>query len=200
MFVPEGVPGIHLQHQAESRVFRSPRSVPLSVQVIVPVPPTAGTVPQVHPAGGVIDWKVRVRRRVFRKRHPGCRHRRTVIRDALRVSNVASRRHRSGGRRIGHDQIRLRREGHHVGRSRVLFVEFGSVVDELSVAVSFIAVPAAVPAFTVSTTGKLAVAPGAKLGSVQMMVPAAPTAGVEHVHPAGTGVARRMSYWAAWFR
>ena len=24
---------------------------------MVPVPPTAGTVPQVHPAGGVIDWK-----------------------------------------------------------------------------------------------------------------------------------------------
>src|SRR5438093_13635725 len=28
------------------------------VQVIVPVPPTTGTVPQVHPAGGVIDWNV----------------------------------------------------------------------------------------------------------------------------------------------
>ncbi len=28
------------------------------VQVIVPVPPTAGTVPHVHPAGGVIDWNV----------------------------------------------------------------------------------------------------------------------------------------------
>jgi hypothetical protein len=28
------------------------------VQVIVPVPPTAGTVPQVHPAGGAIDWNV----------------------------------------------------------------------------------------------------------------------------------------------
>src|SRR5215467_3993079 len=29
-----------------------------SVHVIVPVPPTGGSVPQVHPAGGVIDWNV----------------------------------------------------------------------------------------------------------------------------------------------
>src|SRR5271170_392739 len=28
-----------------------------SVQLMAPVPPTAGTVPQVHPAGGVIDSK-----------------------------------------------------------------------------------------------------------------------------------------------
>jgi hypothetical protein len=31
--------------------------VPLSVQVMVPVPPTGGRVPQVQPAGGIIDWK-----------------------------------------------------------------------------------------------------------------------------------------------
>jgi hypothetical protein len=67
----------------------------------------------------------------------------------------------------------------------LLFAAFGSVVDEPIVAVSFTAVPAAVLPATATTTGKLAV-PGAKLGFVQLMVPAAPTAGVEHVHPLGT--------------
>ena len=32
--------------------------VPLSVQMMVPVPPIGGTVPQVQPAGGVMDWKL----------------------------------------------------------------------------------------------------------------------------------------------
>ena len=66
----------------------------------------------------------------------------------------------------------------------LLFAAFGSVVDELIVAVSLIAVPAAVPAVTLTTTGKLAV-PGAKLGFVQVIVPALPTAGVVQDHPAG---------------
>jgi hypothetical protein len=69
----------------------------------------------------------------------------------------------------------------------LLFVEFGSLVDELIVAVSLIAVPATVPAVTFSTTGKLAV-PGAKLGFVHVMVPALPTVGSMHDHPPGTGV------------
>lgn len=66
----------------------------------------------------------------------------------------------------------------------VLLARLGSVVDELTVAVSLIAVPAAVPAFTFTATVKLAV-PGAKLGSVQVMVPVAPTAGLVHDHPTG---------------
>ena len=59
MFVPDGAHRIHLQHRLKVAVFADPiPRVPLSVQVIVPVPPAAGSVPQVHPAGGVIDWKV----------------------------------------------------------------------------------------------------------------------------------------------
>ena len=66
----------------------------------------------------------------------------------------------------------------------LLLAGLGSVVDELAVAVSFIAVPAAVPAFTVTTTVKLAV-PGAKLGLVQVIRPVPPTDGVVHDQPAG---------------
>jgi hypothetical protein len=69
----------------------------------------------------------------------------------------------------------------------VLFAEFESVTDELTVAVSLITVPAAVPAVTFTTTGKLAV-PGAKLGFVQLMTPALPTAGSVQDHPLGSGV------------
>jgi hypothetical protein len=69
----------------------------------------------------------------------------------------------------------------------VLFAALGSVVEELTVAVSLIAVPAAVPAVTFRITGKLA-EPDAKLGSVQLTVPALPTAGSVQDHPAGMGV------------
>jgi hypothetical protein len=66
----------------------------------------------------------------------------------------------------------------------LLFAMFGSAVDEPIVAVSFTGVPAGVLAVTASTTGKLAV-PGAKLGFEQLIVPAVPTVGVEHVQPLG---------------
>jgi hypothetical protein len=56
MLVPEGVPAFTCRTRLKFATAPIPR-LPLSVQVIVPVPPTAGTVPQVHPAGGVIDWK-----------------------------------------------------------------------------------------------------------------------------------------------
>jgi hypothetical protein len=68
----------------------------------------------------------------------------------------------------------------------LLFAVLGSVVEELTVTVSLIAVPAAVPAVTFTTTGKLAV-PAAKLGFVQEIVPAAPTVGSVHDHPLGIG-------------
>jgi hypothetical protein len=65
----------------------------------------------------------------------------------------------------------------------LLFPEFGSVVDELTVAVSLIAVPAAVPALTLTTTVKLPL-PGATDGFVHVIVPVPPTAGVTQLHPA----------------
>jgi len=68
-----------------------------------------------------------------------------------------------------------------------LLAELGSVVVELTVAVSLIAVPAAVPAATPRITGKLAV-PVAKLGLVQVMLPVPPAVGSMQDHPPGIGV------------
>lgn len=64
-----------------------------------------------------------------------------------------------------------------------MFARLGSEIDELMVAVSLIAVPAAVPAVTFTATVKLA-DPAAKLGLVQVICPVLPTAGVTHDHPA----------------
>src|SRR5277367_4459663 len=59
MLVPDGAPELTCNTSEKFAVFAEPTPrLPLSVQVIVPVPPTGGTVPHVHPAGGVIDWKV----------------------------------------------------------------------------------------------------------------------------------------------
>jgi hypothetical protein len=60
---------------------------------------------------------------------------------------------------------------------------FVSCVTEAAVAVSAMIVPAAVPAFTLTTTGNVLEVPGATLGFVQLIDPA-----VVHVHPAGTGL------------
>jgi hypothetical protein len=68
-----------------------------------------------------------------------------------------------------------------------LLLALGSAVEELMVAVSVITVPAGVPATTFTTTGKLAV-PDAKLGFVQVIVPALPTTGSAHPHPGGIGL------------
>lgn len=64
---------------------------------------------------------------------------------------------------------------------------FGSDVDEFTIAVLLIAVPAVVPAVTCRTTVKLA-DPAVKLGLVQVMVPVPPTTGVIHDHPAATTI------------
>ena len=68
-----------------------------------------------------------------------------------------------------------------------LFAELGSGVVEFTSAVSLIAVPAAVPAVTFTTTVKVTV-PVAKLGLVQVIVPALPTAGRMQDQPLGIGV------------
>jgi hypothetical protein len=61
----------------------------------------------------------------------------------------------------------------------VLLLRTGSVTEELTLAVSLIGVPAAVPAFTFTTYVMVAGAPGARLGSVQISVIRV------QVHPAG---------------
>jgi hypothetical protein len=57
ILVPEGVFELTCRTSVNVPELFTAR-VPLAVHVIVPVPPTAGFVPHVHPAGGVIDWKV----------------------------------------------------------------------------------------------------------------------------------------------
>jgi hypothetical protein len=64
------------------------------------------------------------------------------------------------------------------------FPVFGSVVADVTVAVLLSTVPAAVGASTFTTRLKTAF-PAAKLGIVQEIGPAAPTAGVVHDQPAG---------------
>ena len=66
--------------------------------------------------------------------------------------------------------------------AELLFV-LVSWVELATVAVSVMRVPAAVPAFTVTTTGNELTEPAATLGFVQLMDPE-----VVQVHPAGTGV------------
>lgn len=55
-FVPKAVPAFTCRTKVKLAVPLTARLA--MVQLIVPVPPTAGTVPQTQPAGGVIDWKV----------------------------------------------------------------------------------------------------------------------------------------------
>jgi len=66
-----------------------------------------------------------------------------------------------------------------------LFPEYGSGVGAAISAVPERIVPAAAAAGTFMTIGKLAVPPTIMDGLVQVIVPTCPTAGVEHVQPAG---------------
>jgi hypothetical protein len=69
----------------------------------------------------------------------------------------------------------------------LLLVRLGTMLVAVAVAVSAILVPEVVPAVTCRTKVKFAVALRARLlPSVQVIVPAAPTAGVTHVQPAAT--------------
>jgi hypothetical protein len=72
----------------------------------------------------------------------------------------------------------------------LLLLVLGSVVEELMLAVSVITVPGGVPAFTVTTTGKLAV-PGAKLELVQLIV-----APKTHAQPGGIGLREKNVVFA----
>ena len=72
-----------------------------------------------------------------------------------------------------------------VDAEAVLLVEFGSVTDELTVAVSVITVPFAVPEFTFTIIEKVAAVPPAMLRSVQTTLPVPPPAGVTQLQPAG---------------
>jgi len=67
----------------------------------------------------------------------------------------------------------------------VLFAELGSDTDELTVAVSVITVPFAVPAFTFTIIEKVAAVLPGILSSVHTTLPVPPLPGVVQVQPAG---------------
>jgi hypothetical protein len=56
MLVPDGVPAFTCRASVKLAVALTAR-VPVAVQVMVPVFPTAGAT-QVHPAGATMDWKL----------------------------------------------------------------------------------------------------------------------------------------------
>jgi hypothetical protein len=56
IFVPEGVPALTCNTRLKLAVLAEPVASVAIVQVIAPVPPTAG-VAHDHPAGAEIDWK-----------------------------------------------------------------------------------------------------------------------------------------------
>ena len=66
-----------------------------------------------------------------------------------------------------------------------LFPKFGSGVDDAILAVPSRTVPAGAAAGTFMTMGNVAVPAAARVAAVQVIVPVAPTAGVEQTHPAG---------------
>src|SRR5271165_6329793 len=72
-----------------------------------------------------------------------------------------------------------------VDAEAVLLAEFGSVTDELTVAVSVITVPLAVAAFTLVINVKVATVFAGMFKSVHTTLPVFPTPGVVQLHPAG---------------
>ena len=70
----------------------------------------------------------------------------------------------------------------------VLFAEFGSLTEELPMAVSVITVPFAVPAVTFVTREKVAAVLPAIFRSVQTTLPVLPTGGVVQLQLAGAAM------------
>ena len=76
----------------------------------------------------------------------------------------------------------------------LLLVGFGSGVVELTLAVSVICVPDAVPAATVKTGLKLALLPAASDAMVQVIVPALPNGGSVQDQPAGVVIEKKVVF------
>jgi hypothetical protein len=76
----------------------------------------------------------------------------------------------------------------------VLLAEFGSLTEELAVAVSVITVPFAVPVFTFVTRAKLAAVLPAIFKAVQTTLPAAPTVGVVQLQPTGAATETKVEF------
>src|SRR6266446_3362974 len=76
----------------------------------------------------------------------------------------------------------------------LLLLETGSLTDELTVAVSVITVPFAVPTFTFTTIEKLAAVLPNMFNVVQTTLPVPPTAGVRQVQPAGADIETKVAF------
>lgn len=182
MFVPGAVPAFTCKTRVKLAVAFRARLL-VSVQVMLPVPPMAG-VTHDHPAGKAIDWKfmfggvlcVNVGG-VLVAAGPSlvtlCVYV-TLLPAATELGAATLITTRSDCPAVATTSAAV----------ALLFAKLGSVVEELTVTVSLIAVPGRVPAVTFTPTVNVP-APGAKLGSVQVIAPAEPTAGVTHDHPAG---------------
>lgn len=70
----------------------------------------------------------------------------------------------------------------------VLLAEFGSLTEELTVAVFVMTVPFAVPVLTFVISEKVAAVPPAIFNAVHTTLPVLPTGGVVQVQPAGTAM------------
>ena len=179
MLVPEGVPKFTCSTSVKFAVCVTPTAkLPLSVHVIVPVPPTGGTVPHVQPAGGVMDWKVVLGGVVCVKVAPVAAAGPSLVTLWVYVTLLPAE------TEVGAAEfVTMRSACVAVATTSaavaLLLAKFGSDIEELTLAVSLIAVPAAVPAFTCTMYVKFAGALAARDGSVQVSVARV------HVHPAG---------------
>src|SRR2546427_904823 len=82
-----------------------------------------------------------------------------------------------------------------------LFPATVSRVVVVTVAVSEIIVPAAVPGFTRTTNWKFAVVAGGSVAIVHVMFPVAPTAGRTHAHPGGVTAEKNVVFaGTAWVK
>jgi hypothetical protein len=122
----------------------------LSVQLIVPVAPTAGTVPHVQPAGGVIDWNVVLGGVVSVNVTPVAAAGPLFVTLCVYVTLLP------GETEVGVAEfVTIRSACVEVATTSLavalLLARFGSFTDEFTVAVSLIAVPAVVPAATFNT-------------------------------------------------
>ena len=70
----------------------------------------------------------------------------------------------------------------------VLFVELGSLAEELTEAVSVMTVPFAVPLFTLTTSVNVPAVDPSMFEMLHTTFPVPPTPGVTHVHPAGDAI------------
>ncbi len=178
MFVPAGVAAATCRTRLKvAAPFTA--SVPARVQVIVPVPPTSGTVPQVHPAGGVIDRKFVFGGVVCVKVIPAF-----VTAGPLFVTTCVYVTLLPAATDVADGELVVIRSAWVAVATTsaavaLLLVRFGSVTGEVTFAVSLIAVPEVVPTFTFTIYVMVAGAPEARLGLVQTSV-----ARVQ-AHPAG---------------